>query len=413
MRSVRTVAAIGAAALTVGLAACSPPEGQSGQEDDGGGPAAEPGDVPTVPAEPVSLHILDVAGNLNLTQEMIDQFVEENPDIISEVTYEEAGSPDLVGTIKPQVDSGDLQIHLVLSGTDGMSAGIGEDLWVPVVEEFGDRLTGMDGYLEGAAAMQELAEGYGVLLTYTPSGPFLWYNPAEVEEAEVPATPEELLAWAEANPGRFGYARPANSGVGRTFLQALPYMLDDSDPLDPENGWDNTWDYLAELDRHVDFYTTGTGAMVSNVADGTWTMTPTTMGWDIQPRADGLVPAEIEAAEFEEYTFVADSQYALMPRGLTADEQSAILNLIEYMLQPEVNSYAYDSGYFYPGPAVEGASLDQAPQESQDLMAEFGRDWYDQAIEEHEVVTPLPADALVTAFDIWDREIGGDRVQEE
>ena len=43
------------------------------------------------------------------------------------------------------------------------------------------------------------------------------------------------------------------------------------------------------------------------------------------------------------------------------------------MLTPEQNAKAYDSGYFYPGPAVEGATLDKAPQEWQDVIEEFGR----------------------------------------
>lgn len=403
------MAAMALAAMTV--AACAPPSTGNG---DGGNdsPAADPAAVPDVPSEPVSLHIIDVAGNLKLTQGMIEQFVAENPEIISGVSFETAGAPDLVGTLKPQVDSGDLRIDLVLSGTDAMSAGIAEDLWVPVVDDFGDRLPGMDNYLPAAAQMQELSEGYGVLTTYTPSGPLLWFNPNEVNEAEVPTTPEGLLEWAEANPNRFGYPRPANSGVGRTFLQGLPYMLGDSDPSDPENGWDNTWAFLKELDTYIDYYTTGTGQMVQAVADGTWALTPTTLGWDIEPRADGRAPAEIGSVAFDDFTFVADSQYALIPQGLSADKQSAVLNLIEYMLQPEVNAFAYDNGYFYPGPAVEGASIELAPAESQTAIQEFGRDWYDDLIDSHEQVTPLSADALVTAFDIWDREIGSNKVQE-
>lgn len=413
MRTSRIVLVTGALAATLAMvAACAPPASQT-NADNGGGEEVAPADVPDTPSEPVSIHVVDVAGNLKMTQPMIEQFAEENPDVISDVSFESAGAPDLVGMVKPQVESGDLRIDLVLSGTDGMSAGIGEDLWIPVAEDFADRLPNMDGYVEGAAQMQELAEGYGVLNAYTPSGPLLWYNPDEVSDGDVPSTPDELLAWVQENPNKFGYPRPANSGVGRTFLQGLPYLLGDEDPTDPENGWDKTWDYLKELDQSIDYYTTGTGQMVQNVADGTWTMTPTTMGWDIEPRADERAPKEIEAAAFDDFTFVADSQYALLPRGLSADKQSALLLLLNDMLEPDVNAIAYDNGYFYPGPAVEGATLDKAPQESQDAMAEYGRDFYDGLIEDTEQTVPLSADALVTAFDMWDREIGSNKVEGE
>lgn len=366
--------------------------------------ATDASDVPAKPSAPVTLNILDVAGNQKLTGPMVDAFVQKYPDVISSVTWESAGAPDLVGTIKPQVDSGSLSVDLVMTGTDGLSAGIGQDLWIPIVKDYGDRVDNQKNYIEPAANMQKLAEGYGVVTTYYPSGPLLQYDPAVVKD--VPKNPEELLAWAKANPGKFGYARPANSGPGRTFLQGLPYILGDKDPTDPENGWDKTWAYLKELGTTIDNYPTGTGQVISNMADGTWSLIPTTTGWDINPRALAQEPKTIEAAPFDDFTWVTDAHYAVVPKGQTADKMSAILLLLQYMLTPEVNAMAYDAGYFYPGPAIEGATLDKAPQESQDIIKEFGRDWYDDLIESAPKATPLEPDALVKAFDIWDREVG-------
>lgn len=373
-------------------------------------PAADSGEVPDTPSAPVTLNILDVAGNQKLTGPMVDAFVEANPDVISSVTWESAGAPDLVGTMKPQVDSGNLSIDLVLTGNDGLSAGIGQDLWIPLIDEYGDRLSNQENYIEPAADMQELAGGFGAVVTYYPSGPLLQYNPDVV--TDVPSNPEELLAWAEANPGQFGYARPANSGPGRTFLMGLPYILGDSDPKDPVDGWDNTWAYLKQLGQTIDNYPTGTGQVITNISDGTWNMIPTTTGWDIEPRAVGTEPATIQAAPFDDFTWVTDAHYAAIPKGQSADKLSAILLLLQDILTPEQNAKAYDSGYFYPGPAIEGATIDKAPQESQDLIAEFGRDWYDDLIDEMPKATPLAPAQLVEAFDIWDREIGSGKFEE-
>jgi putative spermidine/putrescine transport system substrate-binding protein len=379
------------------------------------GPAApaatNASDVPKKPSAPVTLNILDVAGNQKLTGPMVDAFIKDNPDVISAVTWESAGAPDLVGTIKPQVDSGSLSIDLVMTGTDGLSAGIGQDLWIPIVDDYGDRLSNQGDYIQPAADMQKLAEGFGVVTTYYPSGPLLQYDPSVVKD--VPGTPEELLAWAKANPGKFGYARPANSGPGRTFLQGLPYILGDDDPSDPVDGWDKTWKFLKEIGTTIDNYPTGTGQVVANMADGTWSMTPTTTGWDINPRALAQMPASIEAAAFDDFTWVTDAHYAVVPKGQTADKMSAILLLLQYMLTPDVNAMAYDTGYFYPGPAIEGATLKKAPQSSQDTIKEFGRDWYDDLIDEMPTTTPLEPAALVTAFDIWDREVGSGKFQEQ
>lgn len=372
-------------------------------------PAANASDVPDKPSAPVTLNILDVAGNQKLTGPMVDAFVAANPDVISSVTWESAGAPDLVGSIKPQVDSGSLSIDMVMTGTDGLSAGIGQNLWIPLVDDYGDRLSNQDDYIEPAANMQKLAEGFGVVTTYYPSGPLLQYDPAVV--TDVPTTPEEVLAWAEANPGKFGYARPANSGPGRTFLQGLPYILGDSDPTDPVNGWDKTWAYLKELGLTINNYPTGTGQVITNMADGTWAMIPTTTGWDIEPRATAKMPASIEAAPFDDFTWVTDAHYAVVPQGQTADKMSAILLLLQDILTPETNAMAYDTGYFYPGPAIEGATIDKAPQASQDVIAEFGRDWYDDLIEEMPKAAPLEPAALVQAFDIWDREVGSGKFE--
>jgi putative spermidine/putrescine transport system substrate-binding protein len=405
--SKKAVALVGVAALAL-LTACTPPAPPGGEA---GGAVTDPADVPDTPSEPVTLNILDVAGNQRLTEGMVDAFVEENPDVIESVTWETGGAPDVTGIVKPQVDSGNLSIDVVFTGNDGLAAGISQDLWIPVVDDYGDRVSNQENYLEPAAKMQELAEGYGIVTTYYPSGPLLQYDPEVVDTP--PATPEELLEWAEANPGKFGYARPANSGPGRTLLMGLPYILGDEDPSDPENGWDKTWAYLKELGQHVDTYPTGTGQVITNMADGTWSMVPTTTGWEIAPRAEGQLPNRLEAAAFDDFTWVTDAHYAAIPKGQSADKISAIMLLLQDMLTPEQNAKAYDAGYFYPGPAVEGATLDLAPQESQDVIEEFGRPEFDELIESQDAVVPLDAESMVTAFDIWDREVGGGKVEEE
>ena len=404
MRSL-TSARLGAGLLVLGLAltACAAPKSGGGTAGTAGA-AATAGGVPAKPSAPVTLDILDVAGNQKLTGPMVAAFVKAHPDIISSVKWESAGAPDLVGTIKPQVDSNNLKVDLVMTGTDGLSAGIGQNLWMPIATDYAARLTNMNNYLDPAAKMEALAQGYGVVTTYYPSGPLLQYDPAVV--TTVPKTPEELLAWAKAHPGKFGYARPANSGPGRTFLMGLPYILGDKDPTDPVNGWDKTWAYLKELGSTISSYPTGTGQVISNMADGTWAMVPTTTGWDINPRALGQEPKTLEAAAFDNFTWVTDAHYAVIPKGQSADKVAAILDLLQYMLTPDINAMAYDTGYFYPGPAVKGATLDKAPAASQATIKNFGRSWYDALIDKMPKATPLTPDQMVKAFDIWDREIG-------
>ena len=101
-------------------------------------------------------------------------------------------------------------------------------------------------------------------VVFMPAGPLLEYNPDKVKQ--VPTTPQELLAWSKANPNRLIYARPANSGPGRTFVMGLPYLLGDKDPKNPAS-WDKTWAYLKELNSCIEYYPTGTGAVPVPAAD--------------------------------------------------------------------------------------------------------------------------------------------------
>jgi putative spermidine/putrescine transport system substrate-binding protein len=111
----RTIAAAGLLAVAV-LTACGAPTPSKPAADSGG-------DVPDKPSKAVTLNILDVAGNLQLTLPMIDDFVQQHHDVISKVTYSKAPAPELAGKIKAQQNANRVDIDLVLTGTDGLSAG--------------------------------------------------------------------------------------------------------------------------------------------------------------------------------------------------------------------------------------------------------------------------------------------------
>ncbi|MFE7133443.1 ABC transporter substrate-binding protein [Streptomyces sp. NPDC057638] len=395
-RSVR----VGVAGVLLALVAvgCGAPGADSPDPGDGGSKR-----IPEKPAKPVTLDILDVAGNLQLTQGMIDAFVKEHPDVIAEVTYSKAPAPDLAGKIKAQQQAGRVQVDLVLTGTDGLAAGIAQNLWSSMAEH--QSVIGTPDYLEPAAEMQKLAQGRGTAIVYYPSGPLYEYDPEKV--AQPPRTPGELLAWAKANPKRFQYADPANSGPGRTFLMGLPYLLGDKDPRDPVNGWEKTWAYLKELDKYIGVYGSGTTETMKNLASGQVDMIMTTTGWYINPRALGTVPQRMRAGHFDAMTWVTDAQYAVVPKGVDADTMSAALQLVRWMLTPEQQAKAYDDGYFYPGPAIKNVPLSMAPEKSRATLREFGVPEFDRWIDTFPKKPSLPADQQVKAFDLWNREVAG------
>lgn len=96
-------------------------------------------------------------------------------------------------------------------------------------------------------------------------------------------------------------------------------------------------------------------------------------------------------------------------QGLGEEKLAVILDLMSFMLQPAQQAYAYDEGYFYPGPAVKGVTLAMAPKASQDALKEFGRPEYDAMIAGSPVELPLDPDVMVQAFRLWDEQVGGSK----
>ncbi len=359
---------------------------------------------------PVTINVVDVAGNLALTQDAFELYAKKHPDKVARFAFTKAPSPELPGKLKAMQAAGRSDIDLVLTGTDFLAAGIEQGLLVKLLPDHASKFPNlMANYQPAAAAMQKLAQNQGIEVTFMPAGPLLEYNPAKVKQ--VPTTPQELLTWCKANPNRLIYARPANSGPGRTFIMGLPYILGDKNPKDPVHGWDKTWAYLKELNSCIEYYPTGTGAVMKELGEGSRDMTVTMTGWDINPRVLGIVPKDFKVAPFKGMTWVNDAHYMVVPKGVSPAKLAVILDVMAFMLTPEAQAFTYDKGYFYPGPAVKNVPLSMAPAASQAALKEFGRPEYEKWLAEFPHTQSLEAKGQVEAFRIWDQQVGAQKTK--
>jgi putative spermidine/putrescine transport system substrate-binding protein len=361
--------------------------------------------APAMPKSPVTINIVDVAGDLQLTRDAIELYARKNPSYVSKFNFTQAPAPELPGKLKAMQGAGRSDIDMVLTGTDFLAAGIEQGLLIKLLPDYATKFPNLtQNYLPAAAKMQELAQNQGIEIVFMPAGPLLEYNPAKVKQ--VPTTPQELLAWCKANPNKLIYARPANSGPGRTFIMGLPFILGDKDPKDPVKGWDKTWAYLKDLDSCIEYYPTGTTAVMKELGEGSRDLTVTMTGWDLNPRVLGIVPKDYNVTPFKGMTWVNDAHYMVIPKGVPPEKIAVVLDLMAFLLTPEAQAYTYDKGYFYPGPAVKNVSLSMAPKESQDAIKEFGRPEYDKWLAEFPHTQSLPPAAQVEAFRIWDQQVG-------
>ena len=357
------------------------------------------------PKSPLTLSIVDVGGALALTQSGFEAYRKAKPEMVSRFVFTKAPAPELPGKLRAEQSAGRLDIDMVLGGTDVMSSGIAQGIWTDLFPAHAAALPDLKSVLlDPAWQMQQLTAGQGCVVVYYPSGPLIEYMPDKVPN--VPKSASDLLNWAKANPDRFMYARPANSGPGRTFLMGLPYLLGDSDPKDPEKGWEKSWAFLKQLDQYIEYYPTGTGATMKELGDGSRDMIVSTTGWDINPRVLGIVPKEAKVGTLAGFHWVVDAQYMFIPKGIDAERLGVLLDVMSFMLEKPQQAMTYDDGYFYPGPAVKDVPLSMAPASSQDSLKEFGRPEYAQLIDSAPKEIPIDADKLVYAFRRWDEQIG-------
>jgi putative spermidine/putrescine transport system substrate-binding protein len=355
-------------------------------------------------SKPVKLSIIDVAGNLQLSKTAIDAFKAANPKLVADIEYLKLTAPELPSKIKAQQMAGNLDTTLVLTGYDAMAAGIDQDIYEQLMPQYTAAFQKtIDNYLPGAKAAYDLFKGYGIAHVFCPGGPMFTYNPDKVPNP--PKTPAQLLAWAKANPGKFLYARPANSGPGRAFLQGLPYILGDRDPKSPKT-WDKTWAFLKELDNYIDYYPSGTAITFKELGEGTRWIIASHLGWDMNQRILATIPANYQAFFLDNTTWVTDTQFMAIPKGLDKDRLAVTIELMKWLMTPAQQAVTYDNAYFYPGPAIKGVTLEMAPAENQKAIRPAIRPAYEQAIVKLPNTTQLNAAALVEAMDTWDQLVG-------
>ncbi|MGC1842415.1 MAG: extracellular solute-binding protein, partial [Pseudolabrys sp.] len=199
----------------------------------------------TTRAEPITLSIIDTGGDLASTEVIIRNYAKANPDKVKDIKIQRAPAPELPAKIKAQQDAGRLDINLVLTGQDGGSllAANKQIIQIPNYKTEFPR----DILTDAGKALYDEGDGYLIPSVGNAGGPVFIYNPSKVPNP--PKTAVELLAWVKANPGKFMYARPANSGPGRSILPGMSFILNDSKPMDPEKGWEKGWDFLKELGK--------------------------------------------------------------------------------------------------------------------------------------------------------------------
>lgn len=385
--------------VAIGLAGCTAP-GTPSDDSSATVKAAKP-------SKPITLTILDGGGDLaGGGQSAIDAFVKANPDLVSKVTYQTAGATDVAGKLLAQAQGGAVSVSLILGGSDVLGAVEQQNLVVKQIPAYSSELPDLSKIQDtGRANFQKFSDGNGVLVNYDQNGPFIDYNEASVSSSNVPRTPAALLAWAKANPGKFSYAQPANSGSGRAFLMALPYMLGDKDPSDPKNGWDKTWAYLKKLGKYVGSYPSSSTILAQQFGGGQLDVIPTVISHDISFRKSATYPKDTGISLFNDQNWITDGHFAMIPKGVDKQTLYVDLKLEAYMVSAKAQQARLTSGVLTT--ANKNVTIDNGGSAVQSFVQQWGRDgFFSSALEKGQVRVPLTPAKLQEAFTLWQENIG-------
>uniref|UniRef100_UPI0019531977 hypothetical protein n=1 Tax=Serratia marcescens TaxID=615 RepID=UPI0019531977 len=80
--------------------------------------------VPPMPRSPVVISVIDVGGALALMQKAFENYAAANPNLVSRIVFVKAPAPELASKIKAQQNAGRSDLDLILTGSDGLAAGL-------------------------------------------------------------------------------------------------------------------------------------------------------------------------------------------------------------------------------------------------------------------------------------------------
>ena len=353
----------------------------------------------------ITISVIDVAGDLSSTRVIIENYQKSNPQKVKAVNFQRAPAPELPAKIKAQQDAGRVDVNLLLVGQDAGSVLANNGQLVKLFPQY-ENLFPKDELTEAGKVLQAEGEGFLLPSVVNNGGPVFLYNPGKVKQP--PKTVDEFKAWVKANPGKFMYARPANSGPGRSIICGLPFILGDKNPKDPVAGWDKTWAFLKEVGEYVEYYPTGTAVTLKEFAEGTRWIIAGIMEWDMKPRAEGTIPPESKVFILPRTAFVIDGHYWALPKGVSPAEQEIVLDLMKFMRRPEQQVLTWKA---FIGPSIKAATLDRAPADIQKLVQEHWRPEYTDMEKKYTIVPQLPVKDLIAAMDRWDKEVGAQRIK--
>ncbi|MCI3922920.1 extracellular solute-binding protein [Paenibacillus sp. TRM 82003] len=260
----------------------------------------------------------------------------------------DAGSQKLYAKLKAQKDAGkkEWDVDLAIVHQSIMESMIADDL----LEKFVPLSANKD-YVTTADSKNSLGtniDGYAIPLFH--SQVVLAYNPSKVQE--VPNSFEDLVAYIENNPKRFGYNGIKNGMSGVAFATAYTYWKTGDYKQLTEGPYDASleqkWpDVMKELKALPVTYTNGNNGTLDMLNRGEIDMGPVWVDMFLLWKAEGRMNPDFKMKLIEP-GLPGQPMYVVVPKQ--AKNKEAALLLADYLTSPEVQAKVIvERNTWYPG----------------------------------------------------------------
>ena len=182
----------------------------------------------------------------------------------------------LMNKVLIEKDDAASSIDIIMLAGETVNGLLGGDTLAPdmltKLEAKDDLVPGLSKIKEGV----ENTENWWVPINISPAG---WvYNKSFLSEDQLPQNMEELTAFIQANPGRFGMCIPEKGGTGQAQMESIiaamtggldQYLVAEGNVVDEtlHESWSSVWDWFEANKANIAF-TTGNSDSLTRLNDG-------------------------------------------------------------------------------------------------------------------------------------------------
>jgi putative spermidine/putrescine transport system substrate-binding protein len=310
-------------------------------------------------AEEITLNFV-TAGDVNMVEYVKNQigpiFQKDNPGITINVVGTgpgPAGSRKILEKLQAQKDKPEWDVDVAVVHEAGAIWMLTDDLLL----KYTDKVENSKLVTSASAKFSLGANVEGYVLPMFQSQTVLAYNASKIPNP--PKSYEELVEWAKANPGKFGYNGIKQGMSGISFVTGWLYwktgqyeILAQKGPYDKkyEESWPKIFEELKEFNKYVTI-TSGNAGTLDMLNRGEIWMGPVWVDMFYLWQKEGKMPPDVHLV-LPSPGMAGQPMFYVIPKN--AKNKEAAYKFINFAISPKIQAEYIVKGFtWYPGISPE------------------------------------------------------------